>query len=126
MRFQKPSLSAYILQTSKLLATSPVLRLFVSCHVPARMVMDSPSETVSKPPVKCFYTLLWSWCLFTAIPQYRTVQLSMYKSGQKRTHAVLSVVNTLRPRNVCAPVFLGTPGLNHPSEKDTRLGGTNS
>jgi hypothetical protein len=75
--------------------------------------MDSPSETVSKPPVKCFYTLLWSWCLFTAIPQYRTVQLNMYKSGQKRTHAVLSVVNTLRPRNVCAPVFLGTPGLNH-------------
>jgi hypothetical protein len=35
------------------------------------MMIDGPSETGSKPPIKCFLLqeLSWSWYIFTAIKQ---------------------------------------------------------
>jgi hypothetical protein len=51
----------------KLSATALVPCPSACCHAPHHGIMDSPSETVSKPPVKCSGD--HGWCLFTAIEQ---------------------------------------------------------
>ena len=36
---------------------------------PAMLIMESPSETINKSPVKCSHKLPWPWCLLTAMEQ---------------------------------------------------------
>lgn len=40
-----------------------------STMLPAMLIMESPSETINKSPVKCSHKSPWPWCLLTAMEQ---------------------------------------------------------